>query len=517
MKRNNYMKELSRLTFLLLGIVLFTASCEDDFSETGSSLVNNNNFNALLYDSSQIEVSTKPLVKMQSNLLNSYSLGFYNDDIYGDYSASILTQLSLQNPDPDFGAFPELDSVVLTIPYYSTAISQDEEGIQYTLDSVYVNSSVKLEFYRSNYFLRSQDPENNYAAQAYYSNQGNLFESFLEPTPFHVEENFVPNSSEVYYRSFDSQGELDTIARAHSPRARIDLPVEFFEDLIINRSGSSELLSNSNFQNFFRGLYIKPVNTSGEPISALSLLNMRSDEAKISLYFRTSEIENPSEEEIEKNEYSLFFGSNIINVMDTDGQNISSGDNIYLKGGQGSMAIIDLFTDPTELETLRSSDWLINDANLTFYVDENEVSEDHNQPERLFIYDIKNNRVLQDYTFDVSANDNSPLNSRLIHLSRLDDDDSGRRFYKIRLTSHVSDIINKDSTNTRLGLVVSNNVNIFNPVKAEVEGEENVDEEYQLEVIPSPMLNTPQSTVLYGPEEPGENRLKLNIYYTESN
>ena len=76
--------------------------------------------------------------------------------------------------------------------------------------------------------------------------------------------------------------------------------------------------------------------------------------------------------------------------------------------------------------------------------------------------------------------------------------------------------INKDSTNTRLGLVVSNNVNIFNAVKAEVEGEENVDEEYQLEVIPSPMLNTPQSTVLYGPEEPGENRLKLNIFYTES-
>ena len=203
--------------------------------------------------------------------------------------------------------------------------------------------------------------------------------------------------------------------------------------------------------------------------------------------------------------------------MNTNGQNIPSGDNIYLKGGQGSMAIIDLFTDPAELETLRSSDWLINDANLTFYVDENEISEEHNQPERLFIYDIKNNRVLQDYTFDVSANDNSPIDSRLIHLSRLNEDDRGRRFYKIRLTSHISDIINKDSTNTRLGLVVSNNVNIFNAVKAEVEGEENVDEEYQLEVIPSPMLNTPQSTVLYGPEEPGENRLKLNIFYTESN
>ena len=515
MKKNNYMKELSRLTFLLLGIVLFTASCEDDFSETGSSLVNNNNFNALLYDSSQIEVSTKPLVKMQSNLLNSYSLGFYSDVIYGSYSASILTQLTLQNPDPDFGTFPELDSVVLSIPYYSTAISQDEEGIQYELDSIYGTTPINLELYQSNYFLRSQDPENDYETQAYYSNQGEIFESFLEPTPFDTIVDFQPSPLEVTYREINTQGEFDTITK--SPRMRVNLPVKFFKELIIDRDGTSELLSNSNFQNFFRGLYIKPVNKLGVPINALSLLNIRSEEAKISLYFKTSEVEEPEDDEVEVKEYALFFGSNIINVMNTDDQNIPSGDNIYLKGGQGSMAIVDLFTDPTELETLRSSDWLINDANLTFYVDENEVNEDHNQPERLFVYDLKNNRVLQDYTFDVSANDNNPLNSRLIHMSRLDEDDSGRRFYKIRLTSHISDIINKDSTNTRLGIVVSNNVNIFNPVKAEVEGEENIDEEYQLEVIPSPMLNTPQSTVLYGPEEPGENRLKLNIFYTESN
>ena len=112
MKKNNYMKELSRLTFLLLGIVLFTASCEDDFSETGSSLVNNNNFNALLYDSSQIEVSTKPLVRMQSNLLNSYSVGFYSDNIYGNYSSSILTQLSLQNANPDFGVISNMREYV---------------------------------------------------------------------------------------------------------------------------------------------------------------------------------------------------------------------------------------------------------------------------------------------------------------------------------------------------------------------------------------------------------------------
>lgn len=509
------MKELGRLVLLLLGVVLITTSCEDDFAAAGSNLVNDNNFDALLYDASQIEVATKPLIKMQSNLLNSYSIGFYNDGVYGDYSASILTQLKLQNPSPSFGAYPALDSVILSIPYYSRPIGQNEDGVQFKLDSIYGNNPIDLEFYRSNYFLRNEDPEDDYEPQAYYSNQQETFEGYLDPQPFFTVEDFKPSPLKVSYREVNSKGEFDTILA--SPRTRIELPREYFQELILDREGSSELLSDSNFRNFFRGLYIKPVNTSGAATTALSLLDLRSEEAKIILYYNTSEVEDPSEEEIEQKEYSLLFGSNIVNVINTDNQTIPTGDGIYLKGGQGSMGVIDLFTDPSELETLRDSDWLINEANLTFYVDENQISEDHNQPQRLFIYDVKNNRVLQDYTFDVSANDNNPLKSRLIHLGRLDKDDNGKRFYKLKLTSYVSDIINKDSTNTRLGLMVSNNVNIFNPVKVEVEGEENVDEDYQLEVVPSPMLLTPQSTVLYGPDAPEGNRLKLNIYYTEPN
>ncbi|MDT0295290.1 DUF4270 domain-containing protein [Mesonia ostreae] len=509
------MKKIGRLTLLLLGVVLITISCEDDFAEAGSDLVNNNNFNALLYDASQLEVATKPLVKMQSNSLNSYSLGFYTDQVYGNYSASILTQLRLQNPDPGFGAYPELDSVVLSIPYYSKPISQDETGTQYKLDSIYGNVPINLELYRSNYFLRSEDPENDYAPQAYYSNQRDLFESYLDAQPFDTIVNFQPSAAEVRFRKVNSRGEFDTIVA--SPRTRIKLPLQYFKELIFDKEGQPELLSNSNFQNFFRGLYIKPVNTLETPITALSLLNLRSEEAKISLYFNTSDVQDPSDEELQQKEYELYFGSNIVNVFNTEDQTIPTGNEIYLKGGQGSMATIDLFTDPAELETLRASEWLINEANLTFYVDENQISEDHNQPQRLFVYDIKNNKVLQDYTFDISANDNNPLKSRLIHLGRLDKDNNGKRFYKLKLTSYVSDIINKDSTNTRLGLTVSNNVNIFNPLKAEVEGEENIEEGSQIEVIPSPILLTPQSTVLYGPDAPEANRLKLNIYYTEPN
>ena len=55
--------------------------------------------------------------------------------------------------------------------------------------------------------------------------------------------------------------------------------------------------------------------------------------------------------------------------------NINSSENlskIYLKGGQGLMAEIDLFRDSQGndlLDDIKSRQWLINEANLKFYVD----------------------------------------------------------------------------------------------------------------------------------------------------
>ncbi|MBQ0740967.1 DUF4270 family protein, partial [Aquimarina celericrescens] len=81
----------------------------------------------------------------------------YSDPVYGMSETKLLTQLSLTQTNPNFGSNPVIDSVVMTLPFYSRQIEEDE----YELDSVYGNGSFKLNVYQSNQFLRDLDPGQN--------------------------------------------------------------------------------------------------------------------------------------------------------------------------------------------------------------------------------------------------------------------------------------------------------------------------------------------------------------------
>src|SRR5699024_3366180 len=94
---------------------------------------------------------------------------------------------------------------------------------------------------------------------------------------------------------------------------------------------------------------------------------------------------------------------------------------------------------------------------------------DYDLPQRIFVFDVENGRVLKDYTNAQDIKENDILNSRITHLGRLTEDDDGNMFYRIRLTQYVDDILNHGANNTRLGIVVSQNVNEESFVNAELE------------------------------------------------
>ena len=84
--------------------------------------------------------------------------------------------------------------------------------------------------------------------------------------------------------------------------------------------------------------------------------------------------------------------------------------------------------------------------------------------------------------------------------------------YKIRISEHIKNVVRKDSTNVKLGLVVSSDIN--NTINIEVK-----DSEYMLFTPLSSAIN-PLGTVLIGPSPSAENfdkRMKLNLFYTEVN
>lgn len=521
MKKNGSAVKKGINFFVLILIVssIFTA-CEQDFSEVGSDLVNKNNFNALLFKNTEIDAFSVKVNRVQTNNSNVFLLGTYSDEVYGNTTASIISQLNLVTTNPSFGNNPVVDSVVFSIPYFSTAIDRNGEKTIYRLDSLYGNEPINLSIHRSNYYLRSLDPSDNYNQQVYYSDQGDIFEQNIETSALYANENFVPSAEETITTTFikDEEGEpTDEVQVTRSgPAFRALLSKEYFTDLIIDQEGTSNLKSNSDFQDYFRGLYFKVNSKTGE--GNMSLLDF--NKASITLHYtydytvntKTEDGETKVEKRKGQKEFVLSFGPNRVNVFKNEFNNLPEDEKLYLKGGEGSMAVIDLFTNEVQLDSIRERGWLVNEANLKFYVDESAPSK-QKQPKRLFIYDLNNNRVLSDYTLDASANQNNPLASRLIHLGPLSEDDKGNSFYKIRVTGLVSDIINRDSTSTRLGLSVSNNVNSTSLSKADFSpAVEN------LENQPNSSTFYPKGTVLHGINPSEENiskKLQLEIYYTE--
>ncbi|MDX1470000.1 MAG: DUF4270 family protein, partial [Flavobacteriaceae bacterium] len=155
---------------------------------------------------------------------------------------------------------------------------------------------------------------------------------------------------------------------------------------------------------------------------------------------------------------------------------------------------------------------LVNEANLVFYVDQTIV--DGNEPERIYIYDLKNNIPLVDFVNEPS-NTVFVNDSRTGHLGRLqreggEPDGAGIK-YKIRITDHINSILLRDSTNVKLGLSVSANINLeFNNPPREVLGED------ETATFPISAVLSPRSTVLYGNRaaDPSK-RVYLEIFYTE--
>ena len=84
-------------TAFLLGLVV---SCEEDFTDIGTSIVNNDQFttNDTVFE---IEMTAKNIAKVQADglsiggLLGQYLLGVYNNNNYKKIEASIISQLSI--------------------------------------------------------------------------------------------------------------------------------------------------------------------------------------------------------------------------------------------------------------------------------------------------------------------------------------------------------------------------------------------------------------------------------------
>lgn len=526
-------------TFIIGLSIIFFASCDKDFNELGSEIVGNDNY-SLNKEAIDVVAYNQNIGVFRTSDLPVNSLGYYNNPVFGKTKASLVTQLQLVTSSPKFYDTPAnivVDSVYLYVPYYNTFLSTDTNtgDSTYELDSIHGASEIDLKVYESNYYLRDNDPSTGFQdPQIYYSNQQSDFDSnigaLLNDDNTNVFNNtIVDNSQNSKFKFSEKQIKLlknnvplgsGTVKERLAPGMFLNLNKAFFKNKIIN-APAGVLYNNNIFENYFRGLYFKVDNASSSVNQgSLAKLNFANGYIMMVYHDKTSD----TDPVIVRRTLQIKLGGHTVNLINSDWSNPVTSpnttigdDKLYLNGMGGSMAVIDLFAGTTgavKLQDIKDKNWLVNEANLTFTIDNTAMGILAPEPNRIYLYDLNNKRPLIDYYSDLTTSNSSKYN-KYVHGGIIQKNTSDRgTTYKIKITNHVRNLILKDSTNVKLGLVVTEaitnplNVNLFSPF---------TNDGVTTKFVPAMSVVNPLGTILFGsnPSVPVGQRLKLEVYYTK--
>ena len=533
---------------IFLTVLLF--SCEKEFASFESEVINSEN--AINFSTSTVEYGLTTRSEMvnpvQTNNLPSFLLGSYKHPQYGRSNSSFVGQMVPAEYNHDFGDNVVLDSVILTIPYYSRGVETSEEGdITYEIDSVYGNSPVKISVFKNNFFFRSFDPFSDFdSSQSYFSNGSLSIEEIINlgqlegDLLFEIDE-FTPSAEQINLTALDTLGNSYISQRlAPALRFKLNNPNDnFWETIFFENEGNQVLTNEPNFKEFFRGLYIKAESNSD---GSVMLLNFASSNSKLTIHYTSDntnvdDTDTGSTDNIETNqhEYVMNFSGNLVNLfenetlIDVDLMDQTSGnENIYVRGGEGIISTLDLFSgtitengeeidefdhfkeffyDEISDEPIR----IINEAYIEFFVNQNFSNQD--EPERIYIYNYEQNSALIDYFLDQSVSSQT-INAKINHLEplmrdTLSDDNKGVK-YKIRITEHLNNLILRDSANAKLGLGVISDVASVQNFKI-LDGFDSENKK-----LASGVILSPKGTILHGNLSLNlEKRPKIKIYYTD--
>lgn len=533
---------LKTIFIAFIGVLLF--SCQDEFLEIGGDLVDNVSYTS---DSLTLPVTsyTQPFFSetgVQTSGLGSGALGIYKNQIYGETVASTLSQVSINPANPSVGKNAVITSVVVTLPYYSTAVGVNETGgTDYRLDSVYGNSKMNIRGYRSNYFLSDNNPQDVTENAIYYSNQLQEFNGIKGDLLF-SKDSIIPSEKEIVTKIFPEAIATDTTVTINRevPAFRYELDsteIAYFKSAILDKAGSDVLFNQNSFKNYFRGIYLEaePIDGNGSyflfnRVTSQIQINYTADGSGDSRVKSAITLSlNPASGAMGVIGYANDFKPEVV-ALATNQDSIKGAEDLYLKGGQGSMAVIDLFgkdTDgngiPEELEALRAgSSKLVREANLIFYVDQQKLTRlggnAQNAPTRIYIYDLETNQPLADYDADTQKTREGMITAvGTTHLGPLETDASGNGVrYTIRITEHIKNLLNPEnkSPSTKLGVVVAQNllpsgigtVAIRNTSSTEIPSR-----------LPITSIIAQEGTILHGNASTDANkRLSMKLYFIET-
>ncbi|WP_299119908.1 DUF4270 family protein [uncultured Tenacibaculum sp.] len=459
-------RKIGVLGISLLCLAAIT-SCEKDFNDIGSGVVNNTKFETgeVLLDVEIITPTTDPTLNLESvradniaiGRLEEYWLGVYKNNNYKSIASSFISQLGfLSNPktadvkaavnNGEIDSIYRLDKVILKLPYTATSIGKESDGKpKFRLDSVLGNSTIAttLKIYRNNTFLNTLNPSNPAVQNSFESNYPYIESELLnEGSSFDFKPSPVDTMLVLTRNISNGNTYKDTIKLANkAPFLAIPLNMTRMKEIFWDKFKDSEFSNSDAFNNYFRGLIVKAEGADGSMVP----LNLLGNNASATLDFHytitTFEKKDGQTNLVLKDTLPNTYSFPLTGIRNSI-YNMSPvvtpapANNFIVQGTAGTMAKVKIL-DQAKLDELRANNWLVNDASLTFYINQNINTDKNIIPQRLFIYQNKDNG--NGGTTPTQITDAYKLSSLFGGNLELTDDKPNK--YNFRITDYISDLL----------------------------------------------------------------------------
>jgi len=452
---------------VLLSFFSAIISCEEDFTDIGSNVISNTKFNTSAY-SVEIKAENSLVEYVLSDNItrepSEYLLGVHASSEYEKIEASVVSQIAIRNGlqvvddeniyGLDTVVFTTIDTVFIKLPYTATLDENTSSGPNYTLNSIIGDQSKAFTFnaYETSTYLSRLNPADPSKLNSYSSND--VFDKKGTELNDPINYQFKPNkndtvivvkrrlSSNVLYSKDTIKYVTSTASGVPLPFAVIPLNEDKFKEIFLDKYELSEFESQDAFNDYFRGVILEAKGDEGSLISFNFSNTVPSLNPSIEVYYTNTVLTKGQViDTIQKNDSFLFSGvRSAIYKMEEKVYPVNN--QIKLQGAAGSEVSIDLFGEDADsngiadkIEELRNNNWLINDASLTFYI--NQSVDTTAIPSRLYMY-----RIVTDSSSPTGFSQIKDTYSETTFGGNLERDDNGRaEKYTFRITDYISDVI----------------------------------------------------------------------------
>lgn len=241
---------------ILIFVTVFFFSCEEEPDLIGLDLQpQSEKIGVAFFDTTKVIAYSLIDDSLRTDNYTLNLLGTYNDPVFGTTSASIFTQIRLSNNNVDFGNNPTLDSVILRLPY-SGSYSYNDNNLKSVKQHIKVYEVSEKMHIDSIYY---SDKVLNY------DDVNELGSLIFTPAP---------------------KDSVSINGVKYPPLLQVKLNSYFGNKLL--SAGTSNLIDNDKFTEFFKGLFIKtlPLSTTQTNKGAILYFNLNSTLAELKLYYK---------------------------------------------------------------------------------------------------------------------------------------------------------------------------------------------------------------------------------------